>query len=66
MVADPGKGYVMRQMENLANYMKRMTMVLHNCGMHVWNANLQPLVEGLSCSELSRLKAMELPGGDEL
>lgn len=28
--------------------------------------NLQPLVDGLSCSELSRLKALELLGGDEL
>lgn len=27
---------------------------------------LQPLVEGLSCSELSRLKALELLGGDGL
>lgn len=29
-------------------------------------AYLQPLVEGLSCSELSRLKAFELLGGDRL
>lgn len=29
-------------------------------------ADLQPLVEGLSCSELSRLKALELLGGDGL
>lgn len=28
--------------------------------------NLQPLVDGLSCSELSRLKALELLGGDGL
>lgn len=28
--------------------------------------NLQPLVDGLSCSELSRLKAFELLGGDGL
>lgn len=27
---------------------------------------LQPLVEGLSCSELSRLKALELLGGEGL
>lgn len=28
--------------------------------------HLQPLVDGLSCSELSRLKALELLGGDGL
>ena len=28
--------------------------------------NLQPLVDGLSCSELTRLKALELLGGDVL
>lgn len=32
----------------------------------VWSTNLQPLVDGLSCSELSRLKAFELLGGDGL
>lgn len=33
----------------------------------VWRGtNLQPLVEGLSCSELSKLKALELLGGDGL
>lgn len=31
-----------------------------------WCIYLQPLVEGLSCSELSRLKAFELLGGDGL
>lgn len=30
------------------------------------DANLQPLVEGLSCSELTRLKALELLGGEGL
>lgn len=29
-------------------------------------AYLQPLVEGLSCSELTRLKALELLGGEGL
>lgn len=29
-------------------------------------SHLQPLVDGLSCSELSRLKALELLGGDGL
>lgn len=28
--------------------------------------NLHPLVEGLSCSELTRLKALELLGGEGL
>lgn len=35
-------------------------------GSHVQCPNLQPLVDGLSCSELSRLKALELLGGDGL
>lgn len=39
-------------------------------GVHLWTgggrSHLQPLVEGLSCSELSRLKALELLGGDGL
>lgn len=30
------------------------------------DANLQPLVEGWSCSELTRLKALELLGGEGL
>lgn len=30
------------------------------------HTNLQPLVEGLSCSELTRLKALELLGGEGL
>lgn len=30
------------------------------------HTNLQPLVDGLSCSELTRLKALELLGGEEL
>lgn len=33
---------------------------------HGKDANLQPLVEGLSCSELTRLKAFELLGGEGL
>lgn len=32
----------------------------------VWDTNLHPLVEGLSCSELTRLKALELLGGEGL
>lgn len=30
------------------------------------HTNLQPLVDGLSCSELIRLKALELLGGEGL
>lgn len=36
------------------------------CEHDVRCPNLQPLVDGLSCSELSRLKALELLGGDGL
>lgn len=65
------KCYITYNVNHILGFGGKLRMRQSSCECFKWYSrdrctNLQPLVDGLSCSELSRLKAFELLGGDGL